>query len=79
MYVKPESELVVSTMLVPLCGSIEEPKGTVNTLFGSDLPEDQFGHEDWVVEGWTDFKKQFDENFEAIEIGGNDDGKVFSR
>lgn len=77
-YIRPETELVPTALIMPVCGSID-PKGTVNTLFGSELPGDQYGNEDWVLEGWTDYKKQFDENFESIEIEGDNAGTIFSR
>ena len=78
-YMKPEVEVVLSAISTPLCIS-DQPKGSVNTLFGSDLPEDQFGNEDWVVEGYKDFSNGYFDNFEdAIEIGGDDNGTIFSR
>ncbi|MBR5655540.1 MAG: hypothetical protein IKW98_02495 [Prevotella sp.] len=78
-YIRPEIELVFTAPIMPVCGS-EDPKGTANTLFGSDLPSDQFGNEDWVVEGYKDFSNGYFDNFEdAIEIGGDDNGTIFSR
>lgn len=76
-YMKPEVEVVLSAISTPLCIS-DQPKGSVNTLFGSDLPEEQFGNDAWVNEFWQKDKKSYDP-FEPIELGGNDEGTVYSR
>ncbi len=74
------------TYIKPELGQIEElesefelcagsGKGGRFTRFGSDLPEDKWGNEDWVNEGYND---QREGNYGGIEMGGDDDGEISS-